>query len=187
MSEGHDKFAVMFRILENESWLLERADKKAISLLSTLGVFMVFFIVYYRIIPVNTFTVTLMTVYLVFAALTIWNLIMVVRPRVERSEDEVPAEAQAKPAGDPTFFRGICNFKGAGAYRDALLTMAASEERIADVYSRQFYAIARINAVKYKHVQRGVLLVIITLVTELVMIAYLFAFHMGSGRLPRID
>ena len=56
-----DRFSLVFRILDNETRLLERADQKAISLLSILGVFMVFFIVYYRLVPVNTFTLVVVT------------------------------------------------------------------------------------------------------------------------------
>ena len=40
-----DKLSVVLRILDNENHLLERADQKAIALLSVLGVFMVFFVV----------------------------------------------------------------------------------------------------------------------------------------------
>ena len=39
------KLSVVLRILYNENHLLERADQKTIALLSTLGVFMVFFVV----------------------------------------------------------------------------------------------------------------------------------------------
>ena len=38
-----DKLSIVLRILDNESQLIERADRKAIALLSILGVFMVFF------------------------------------------------------------------------------------------------------------------------------------------------
>ena len=77
-----DKLSVVLRILDNENHLLERADQKAIALLSTLGVFMVFFVVYFRVIPINAITITLCSIYFFFALLSIISLIMTVRPRI---------------------------------------------------------------------------------------------------------
>lgn len=179
-----DRFAVILRILDNESRLLERADQKAISLLSILGVFMVFFIVYYRLIPVNLFTVVLITIYFGLALFAIWNLIMVVRPRVEGTGGEEPSVAGERAAGDPTFFEGICRYPNASAYRDSLMSLADDEEATMELYTRQIFTLARINAAKYKYVHRGVVLVIVTLAAELSIIAYLFAYHMGG--MPRL-
>jgi hypothetical protein len=182
-----DRFSVMLRIADNEARLLERADQKAISMLSILGVFMVFFVVYYRIIPINFFTVPLMTIYFIFAAAAIWSLIMVVRPRVTQDSGEPKVGRTQTLTGDPTFFRGICKFSDADAYGECVEAIALDEPKMARVYARQIFALARINAAKYKHVQRGVTMVILSLATELIIIAYLFIFHMGEGRLPRIE
>ena len=181
-----DRFSVVFRILDNETRLLERADQKAISLLSILGVFMVFFIVYYRLVPVNTFTVVVVTVYFTLAMFAIWNLIMVVRPRVEKTPEEGAENSTASSGNDPTFFQGICKYASVSAYRDSLEAIAADDEATMDVYTRQIYSLARINAAKYKYIQRGVILVIGALAAELVLIAYLFASYLGVEWMPSL-
>ncbi len=102
---SRDKVAVVLRILDAENRLLERSDQKAISMLSILGVFMVFFVVYYRVLPVNAFTVTLITVFVLCAIGAILNLLMAIRPRIRKETQETSGDA---PACEPAFFMGIC-------------------------------------------------------------------------------
>jgi hypothetical protein len=168
---------IVLRILDNENRLVERADQKSISLLSILGVFMVFFIVYYRVIPMNPFTVVLIVLYFLFALMSIISLILAIRPRIRREK----GKSEAAPPLDPAFFTGISAFPDVSTYRDTLQKMLEDESSITDTYIRQIYSVARINTTKYKFVQRGVVLVIITLAIELVIITYLFAYHMNTG------
>jgi hypothetical protein len=180
MSNGN--LPIVLRILDNENRLVERADQKSISLLSILGVFMVFFIVYYRIIPINFLTGTLISLYFVFALLSIIHLIMAIRPRI-RTESVAEDKALAH---DPAFFMGICNFPNTSAYKAALEELLKNESKIADVYIRQIFSVARINKAKYKFVQRGIVLVIATLAIELAVIAYLFIYYLNAGEMPPI-
>lgn len=175
-----DKFSVVLRIFDNESQLIERADRKAIALLSILGVFMVFFIVYYRLVPINPITVALIASYFICAILAIANLVMTVRPRIFRGEH---TESQN---GEPAFFTGICKFPNLSAYRRALEDMMNNELATFNIYSRQVFSLAQINAVKYKHLQRATLLTIAALAIELSIIIYLFANFMGAGLIPPI-
>jgi hypothetical protein len=168
---------IILRILDNENRLVERADQKSISLLSILGVFMVFFVVYYRVIPMNPFTVTVIVLYFLFAALSIISLILAIRPRIRRGE----GDAKAAPTLDPAFFSGISAFPDVSAYKDTLQKMLEDEASISETYIRQIYSVARINRAKYKFVQRGVVFVIISLAIELVVIVYLFTYHMSTG------
>jgi hypothetical protein len=172
-------FSVL-RILEAENRLLERADQKAISLLSALGVFMVFFIVYYRLIPINAFTVTLLAIYFIFALMAIVSLILTVRPRIRLVEEETKNTDEAV-ACEPAFFVGICKFPTFSAYREALEDMIKDEIKTVDVYTRQVFGLARVNAEKYKNIRRAVLLVIIALAAELTLVAYLFIYYYGQG------
>ena len=180
-----EKLSVVLRILDNENHLLERADQKAIALLSTLGVFMVFFVVYFRVIPINAVTITLCSIYFFFALLSIVSLIMTVRPRI-RPIDENMEDEDSVPASEPAFFMGIRRFQNLSAYKEALDAMSSDEETTINVYVRQIFSLAQINAVKYKYIQRAVLLVIISLTTELAIMAYLFIFHLGKGLIPPI-
>ena len=168
------------RILDAENRLLERADQKAISLLSALGVFMVFFIVYYRLIPINVFTVILLLIYFVFSLMAIVSFILTVRPRIRLVEEET-GDTDEAAACEPAFFVGICKFPTLSAYRQALQDMIKDEASTIDVYTRQIFGLARVNAAKYRNIRRAVLLVIIALAAELALVAYLFIYHYGQG------
>ncbi len=170
----------VLRILEAENRLLERADQKAISLLSALGVFMVFFIVYYRLVPINVFTVILLSIYFIFALMAIITLIMTVRPRIRLVEQET-GETDKVAACEPAFFVGICKFPTFSAYREALEDMIKDEVKTVDVYTRQVFGLARVNAEKYRNIRRAILLVIISLAAELTLVAYLFIYYHGQG------
>ena len=175
-----DRLSEILRVLDNENRLLERADQKAISLLSILGVFMVFFIVYYRLVPINVFTVILLSIYFIFALLAIITLILTVRPRIRLVEEET-GDADKTAACEPAFFVGICKFPTLSAYRQALQDMIKDEASTIDVYTRQIFSLAQVNAAKYKNIQRAVLLVIIALATELALVAYLFIYYYSQG------
>lgn len=180
------QLSTVLRIHDTETRLLERADQKAISLLSSLGVFMVFFIVYYRVIPVNPATVGLLSFYFLCALSAIVNLIMTVRPRIRGGESDVTGDEGSSHPCEPAFFAGICQFPTLSAYRKSLDEMTKNEAAIVDIYTRQIFSLARLNAAKYKYLRRATLLVVVALGTELAIIAYLFINYMGEGALPPI-
>ena len=177
---------IVLRILDNENRLSERADQKSISLLSILGVFMVFFIAYYRLIPIDVTTLALIMLYFFFAFMSIFNLIMAIRPRIRKESVESEAKDKAVVSCDPAFFSGICTFTSPSAYKIALEAMLQDESQIAEVYIRQIFSVARINSAKYKHVQRGIVTVIISLTIELAIIVYLFSYYKAAGKMPPI-
>ena len=110
---------------------------------------------------------------------------MTVRPRIQPIDEDTGNE-DSVPASEPAFFIGIRRFRSLTAYKEALDTMSSDEESTINVYIRQIYSLAQINAPKYKYIQRAILLVIIALTTELAIIAYLFAYHLGEGLVPPI-
>ena len=175
-----NRLASVLRVLDAENRLLERADQKAISLLSALGVFMVFFVVYHRVIPINLFTVVLLSIYFVVAAMAIVSFILTVRPRIQQGEKTTEGADKAVIC-EPAFFAGICQFPTLSAYREALENMVKDEASTIDVYTSQIFSLARVNAGKYKNIQRAVLLVIIALAVELTLVAYLFIYYYGHG------
>ena len=54
--------APIFHILQSEQLILQRTDQKAFTLMSILGVFMVFFIVHFPKIQMNTFIFFMMMI-----------------------------------------------------------------------------------------------------------------------------
>jgi hypothetical protein len=177
---GAEMLSSVLRVLDAENRLIERADQKAIALLSALGVFMVFFVVYFRVFPINVFTVTLLCIYFVVALGAIVSLILTVRPRIRAIEQET-GDTDKAPACEPAFFVGICKFPTLSAYRQALEDMIKDEASTMSIYTRQIFSLARINAAKYKNIQRAVLLVIIALAVELALVAYLFIYYHALG------
>ena len=146
------------------------------------------FIVYYRLIPVNPLTTTLIVIYFAFALLAILNLIMTVRPRIRAAQEEGTVNAkEIAPPCEPAFFAGICQFPNLSAYRQSLEDMMGDETAAINVYTRQIYSLAQVNAAKYKYVQRAIFLVIIALVTELAIIVYLFFTYLDAGVMPPIQ
>jgi hypothetical protein len=179
-------FSFIIKILKNENWLVERADQKAISMLSALGVFMVFFVAYYRVFPINAFTITMITLYIIFALASIYSLIMAIRPRTNRKPE--PSTENSKPRiADPAFYTGIVAHPNVQAFKKTLMDVLKNDENIVDMYLLEVWTVAHINAAKYKYVNRGVTLVIITLTIELIMIVYLFASHLGEGKIPPLS
>ena len=174
----------LFRILDSETRLLERADQKATALLSMLGVFMVFFVVYWRVLPVNPLLVSLVLVYLALALFAILRLIGVLRPRVQELSPEAKEKDELAGSEDPTFFGGIIRFPSPRAYREYLADLGEDQERLLAVYSRHIYNVSLINQVKYRNVRQGSLFVILALAVELVIIGYTFSYHMHG--LPNI-
>lgn len=183
---SQEKLSVVLRILDSESQLIERADRKAIALLSILGVFMVFFIVYYRLVPVNPVTVALSSAYFVCAILSIVSLVMTVRPRIHREEGTEDPDVDGMPSCEPAFFDGICKFPSLAAYRKVLGEMMSNESAIFNIYTRQVFNLAQINTAKYRHLHRATFITIIALTIELSIIIYLFASYMGVGIMPPI-
>ncbi len=163
----------VLKILDNENNLSQRADQKAMATLSSLGVFMVFFVVYYRSIPVNALTVPLVLLYFVLAALSIVWLITALRPRTK------PKPVSYQKA-NVTFFGSICHFPDPESYCQALATQAGDEMAAVELFGRQIYDVAQINAVKYKFINRATFTVVSALMVELVVIIYLFLTYWGS-------
>ena len=183
---SQERLSVVTRILDSETQLIERADRKAIALLSILGVFMVFFIVYYRLVPINPATVALSAAYFTFAILSIVSLVMTVRPRIHRVEETEGQDVEGVSLGEPAFFDGICKFTTLADYRKVLGEMMNNEVATFNIYTRQIFNLAQINAAKYKHLHRATFTTITALSIELSIIVYLFVNYMGVGIMPPI-
>jgi hypothetical protein len=181
---SQEKLSLVLRMFDDETQLIERADKKAIALLSIVGVFMVFFLVYYRLIPVNSTSIALIAAYFTCAIFAIASLVMSIRPRIYHGERNGGAKKENLPPGDPTFFTEICKFPNVAAYREALEAVISDEQTTFNTYTKQVFHLAQINAVKYRHLRRGTFLAIATVAIELSLVIYLFTNFMGVGLMP---
>jgi hypothetical protein len=154
MKSSGEKLSVLLRILDVEQSNLQRSDSKATALLSTLGVFMVFFIVHFDKITITSISLTLVFLYFITSLLTIFSLLMVISPKMVRVPEE-PEEQERKFAINPTFFGGISRFKTPGNYARYLADVAEDDYAVYTMFSKQLFAISKINMRKNKWLKRG--------------------------------
>jgi hypothetical protein len=176
---AQERYSIVMRILDDQNRLTDHADTKAMSLLTTLGLFTVLFITQLNnITRVNPFTIFLLVVYCISIVLAVIFIIMAISPRIRTLKNNGDTAAETATA-QPTFFGGICKFEDAAAYKKCLDGLMSGDEAINDVYIRQVYEVAKINNIKYKFVGRAVWFVVITLISQITFIVYMFADKLG--------
>lgn len=166
MKNMGEKVSVLLRILDEEQRNLQRSDSKATALLSTLGVFMVFFIVHFDKISVNAISLTLVFLYFITSLLTIFTLLMVISPKMVKVPED-PDDKNSRFSINPTFFGGISRFKTPGNYARYLADLADDEYAVYTMFSKQLFAIAKINMRKNKWLKRGMMYFIAAISFEL--------------------
>ena len=157
------ELSTLFQILGNENQILMRTDQKAFTLLSILGVFMVFFIVHFLKVQMTWFIFLFVMVYFVAALISIINLILVIVPRVrtEKTQEE---------ESNPLFFAGISQYKSASGYAKHLRSIAQDREQTTNMFAKQVYSLGMINTYKYKHLRNAITAFIIAISAELSII-----------------
>lgn len=175
-----DKHTKVLRILDDQNKLVERADAKAISLLSTLGIFTAFFIAHFNNIPVNVISIILVVIYFTGALLSIYQIILAISPRIRMKKENRTEKVDESTAYQPTFFAGISKFADANAYKKRLDDLLIDEPSTTELYIQQIYEVAKINTLKYKYVQRAVWMVVVTLAVQLTLIIVTFADRLLS-------
>lgn len=157
--------APIFHILQSEQQILMRTDQKAFTLLSILGVFMVFFIVHFMKVQMNWFRFVMVIVYFIAAFLAIINLMMVIVPRIR---NDLPKEEN--PNVNATFFGGITTFKSSDEYANYLAKIAGDDEKMYNMFSNQVYALGKINTYKNQALKKAIVFFAIAIMTELFII-----------------
>ncbi|HSR18570.1 MAG TPA: Pycsar system effector family protein [Ignavibacteriaceae bacterium] len=164
------KFDVLFEILSSEQQILQRADQKAFTLLSILGVFSVFFIVHYTKIPPTSLSFIIIFLYFIFVLLTILNLVMVVSPRIKERKTGIPGKKEIAPI----FFGGIIQYKTPEEYAEKLGVLLDNPDATYETFAKSVYSIGRINSYKNKHLRYGIFAFVISVSLEFVVIVTLY-------------
>jgi len=170
-----DRRTEILKILDDQNHLSERADSKAISMLSMLGIFTVFFVTQLSNIAMNNFFIVVVVIYFISVVLAILQIILAINPRTHSVKKERTSNSNDTKTSQPTFFEGICKFKNADEYKKCLDGVMNNDETMTDIYISQVYQVAQINNVKYACVKRAVWFVVIALASQLSIIAYIFA------------
>jgi len=170
---ARDMYSVVMKILDDQNRLTDRADTKAISLLTAVGFFTILFSTQLnnitRIVP---FIVVLLVIYSISIVLAVLHIVMAINPRIRTSKSALKEEA---PMIQPTFFAGICKFPDASAYKQCINDLMNGDDAIDDIYIRQVYEIAKINKVKYRFVGRAVWFVVINLMAQVTLIVFMYS------------
>ena len=193
--ESNKEFNALLQVLAGEQQVIQRTDQKAFTLLSILGVFMVFFIVHFPKIQMNFFIFLMMMVYFTSAMGTIYYLVRVIVPRIrKRKKPELDRDLELtfidkmtnwisnyKIHNDyediekdevinPTFFAGISRFKSSSEYAVYLKSIAENEDGLYEMFASQVFALGNINQLKNENIRLALYFFISALLSELLII-----------------
>ena len=164
------KINTLLEILSSEQNTLQRADQKAFTMLSLIGVFAVFFIIHYTKIPPTIVSSVLIFIYFVSVIISIFFLVSVVSPRIKESK----AINEESKNILPTFFGGIVRYKSAADYAKELGVILEDDDKTYQVFSKSVYSIGRINSYKHKYLRYGITAFVIAIGVEFIIIIMLY-------------
>ena len=193
--ESNKEFNALLQVLAGEQQVIQRTDQKAFTLLSILGVFMVFFIVHFPKIQMNFFIFLMMMVYFTSAMGTIYYLVRVIVPRIrKRKKPELDGDMELtfidkmtnwisnykihndyediekEEVINPTFFAGISRFKSSSEYAVYLKSIAENEDGLYKMFASQVFALGNINQLKNENIRLALYFFISALLSELLII-----------------
>jgi len=157
--------APIFQILSSEQQILQRTDQKAFTLMSILGVFMVFFIVHFLKLQMDWFKLIMVLLYFTSALLAIVNLLLVIVPRIQSTKSGTGEQNY-----NITFFAGISKYKTPEDYALSLEEITADKDRTYQMFSNQLYFLGKINAYKNKALKRAIMFFATAIISELLII-----------------
>ena len=193
--ESNKEFNALLQVLAGEQQVIQRTDQKAFTLLSILGVFMVFFIVHFPKIQMNFFIFLMMMVYFTSAMGTIYYLVRVIVPRIRKRKkrelngdleltfiDKMTSwisnykihndyeDIEKDEVINPTFFAGISRFKSSSEYAVYLKSIAENEDGLYKMFASQVFALGNINQLKNENIRLALYFFISALLSELLII-----------------
>ena len=172
--KSEKQFSALMQVLSSEQHIIQRTDQKAFTLLSILGVFMVFFIVHFPKIQMTAIIFFLMISYFTTALGTIFYLVRVIVPRVRKHKVKtLDDDVEKDEVINPTFFAGIGQFNTPEEYASYLKSIAKDDEQLYQMFASQVFALGNINLVKNENIRQSVFFFIVALLSELLIIMYM--------------
>ena len=160
-----DVYISLFRVLDSEQQIITRTDQKAFTMLSLMGVFMVFFLVHFTKIQINWFNFVMLILYLVAAIFALIQLIMVIHPRIRKAKDR-----EDLPEINATYFGGIVSFSSAAEYGKYLRKIMENDTRAYTMFANQVYSVAQINHYKHGHMQAAIKYFAVAIISALLIV-----------------
>ena len=174
------EFNALLQVLGGEQQIIQRSDQKAFTLLSILGVFMVFFIVHFTKMQLDTLIFILIVIYFPAAMCALYFLVRVIVPRIRSHQNTSGADDTI----NPTFFGGISQFNSPDEYAVYLKEIASNEDQLYNMFAGQVFALGKINQKKNENLRRATFFFVTALTSELLIImtlAYRRAYSYLSG------
>ena len=169
--KAEKEFNALLQVLSGEQQVIQRTDQKAFTLLSILGVFMVFFIVHFPKIQMNIFNFLMMIIYFTSAVGTIYYLVRVIVPRIRKHKTKIEDNnIEENEIINPTFFAGISQFKTPEEYAFYLKSIAQNENQLYQMFASQVFALGKINLEKNENIRLSTFFFIAALISELLII-----------------
>ena len=169
--ETGKEFNALLQVLSGEQQVIQRTDQKAFTLLSILGVFMVFFIVHYPSIRPTGFIYLMQNIYFISAMGTIYFLVRVIIPRVRKHKTKIENnDVEKDEVINPTFFAGISQFKSPEEYALYLKSIAKDDDQLYQMFASQVFALGKINLEKNTNIRLSMFFFIAALLSELLII-----------------
>ena len=162
-------FTALLRILDGEQQIIQRTDQKAFTMLSILGVFMVFFIVHFTKMQMDTFIFLLILIYFPAAMGALYFLMRVIVPRVKDTSN-LSRPSNIDKNINPTFFGGISQFQTPEEYGDYLKTISKNEDQLYKMFAGQVFTLGLINNRKNQNVRKAMFFMVAALSSELLII-----------------
>ena len=163
------QFSALLKILDGEQQIIQRTDQKAFTMLSLLGVFMVFFIVHFTKMQMDTLIFLLIVVYFPAAMGALYFLVRVIVPRV-RNVSEDANNSDKEKLINPTFFGGISQFDSPDEYGEYLKKISEDEDQLYKMFAGQVFGLGRINHRKNENVRKAMFFLAAALTSELLII-----------------
>ncbi|MBA65230.1 MAG: hypothetical protein CMG55_05460 [Candidatus Marinimicrobia bacterium] len=169
--ETGKEFNALLQVLSGEQQVIQRTDQKAFTLLSILGVFMVFFIVHFPKIQMSAFNFAMMIIYFSSAMGTIYYLVRVIIPRVRKHKTKIEdGSVEKDEVINPTFFAGISQFSSPEEYALYLKSIAKDDGQLYQMFASQVFALGKINLEKNTNIRLSMFYFIAALLSELLII-----------------
>lgn len=162
-------FTALLRILDGEQQIIQRTDQKAFTMLSILGVFMVFFIVHFTKMQMDTFIFLLILIYFPSAMGALYFLMRVIVPRVKNNRSLSIRSSDNKNI-NPTFFGGISQFETPEEYGEYLKKISKDEDQLYQMFAGQVFTLGSINTRKNQNVRKAMFFMVAALTSELLII-----------------
>jgi len=161
-----NEFNALLQVLSSEQQVIQRTDQKAFTLLSILGVFMVFFIVHFTKMQLDTLIFILILIYFPAAMGALYHLVRVIVPRVSKHHGKFDSDDDI----NPTFFGGISQFNSPDEYAEYLKNIASDEDKLYNMFAGQVFALGNINQKKNENIRLATFFFVTALTSELFII-----------------